>query len=165
MNPTKTHFAGNHSICEPPYITDFFWFWLSPRYNTSHLKIFWSYSWSTMTLSLNYSWWITDDKVSWEIPILAFPLDSICGTKYLPKYIFLGLAVYDEYSFIYIHSATVRLDSSKYILKLPLECNGLYLHDSIWLTDTMVYYKLNICDVPVETCYICSIPAMQKNII
>ena len=40
-----------------------------------------------MTLSPNYSRWITDDKVSWEIPILAFPSD-IFNANCLLKYIF-----------------------------------------------------------------------------
>ena len=62
-----------------------------------------------------------DDKDSWDIPILVFPSDNIFNTQYLPKYILLELAVYDEYIFRYINSGTVHLDSSEYISKLLLE--------------------------------------------
>ena len=97
-----------------------------------------------MTLSPNYSRWITDDEVSFEIPILALPSDNIFKTKYLPKNILLELAIYDECIFRYINSGAVLLDSSEYISRLLLECNEMYLHDSIWLKNLMVYRKLYI---------------------
>ena len=50
-----------------------------------------------MTLSPNYSRWITDDKDSWEIPMLVFPSDNIFNTQNLPKDILLELAVYNEH--------------------------------------------------------------------
>ena len=114
------------------------------------MQVIWKYFEVTPGLqSPNYSRWITDDKDTWEIPILAFPSDNIFNTKYLPKYILLELAIYDEYIFRHISSGTMHLGSSEYISKL-LECNEMHLHDPIWLRDTMVYYELYIYEVLVE---------------
>ena len=61
-----------------------------------------------MTLYPNYSMWITEDKVSGEITILAFPFEIIFIAKYLHKYIVLELAVYHEYIFRYSYSGKVH---------------------------------------------------------
>ena len=39
----------------------------------------------------------------------------------------------------------------------------MYLHDPVWLTNPMVYHKLYVCWVPIEICYIYSIPTMTKT--